>query len=241
MSGDSVVILTYYVKVSEKVPLQKYFPRRQWQFIMGSVDILTIYSLLLRPHMFTIIHPSQFKTLPWKNGKGETIELAINDSANLNEFEWRMSMASVVEDGVFSDFSGYMRNLVLIEGKGLNLQHDHNHIDKLNNLLDVATFDGGCSTVGNLHNGSITDFNIITAKEKYKTQVGTYLQKIKLKIELPTLCFIYSLSADTAFSIDNDARDEILPQGHLLKVSQEQASLLNIEGEQIIVVELSAV
>ena len=111
--------------------------------------------------MFTIISPAQFKTLPWKNGKGETIELAINKNANLDDFEWRISMASVVEDGVFSDFSGYMRNLILIEGNGLNLQHDHNHIDKLSKLLDVATFDGSCTTVGNLHDGAITDFNII--------------------------------------------------------------------------------
>ncbi|MFT5757770.1 MAG: environmental stress-induced protein Ves [Alteromonadaceae bacterium] len=190
--------------------------------------------------MFTIIHSSQFKTLPWKNGKGETIELAINDNANLDNFTWRISMASVVEDGQFSDFSGYMRNLVLIEGQGLNLQHDHNAIDKLNNLLDLATFDGGCSTVGNLHDGGIIDFNIITAKDKYQTNVSTYLQPTTLEIKLTTLCFIYSLSGDTTFSIDSNPLNKILPQGHLLKVSQ-QASRLTITGEQLIVVELSAV
>jgi environmental stress-induced protein Ves len=191
--------------------------------------------------MFTIIHPQQFKTLPWKNGKGETIELAINDNANLNNFEWRISMASVVEDGVFSDFSGYMRNLILIEGKGLNLQHDHNHIDKLNNLLEVATFDGACSTVGNLHDGAITDFNVITAKEKYRTKVSTYFHKTKIEIKPRTMCFIYSLSGNTIFSIDGNTFNEVLPEGHLLKISEQQGSLLTIEGEQLIVVELSAV
>lgn len=190
--------------------------------------------------MFTIISPAQFKTLPWKNGKGETIELAINKNANLDDFEWRISMASVVEDGVFSDFSGYMRNLILIEGNGLNLQHDHNHIDKLSKLLDVATFDGSCTTVGNLHDGAITDFNIITAKAKYQTKVSTYLQKTIQQIKLTDLCFVYSLSADITFSSDNNAINEVLAQGHLLQISQHQASLLIVEGEQMIIVELNA-
>jgi len=189
--------------------------------------------------MFTIITPKQFKTLPWKNGKGETIELAINDNASLDNFSWRISMATVVEDGVFSDFSGYMRNLILIEGNGLNLQHDHNHIDRLSDLLDVATFDGGCTTVGNLHNDAIIDFNVITDKAKYQTTVSTYLQKTTQQIKDADLCFIYSLTGEIEFSSDNNTIKGLLPQGHLLKVNRLQSTLLTVEGEQIIIVELN--
>ena len=52
--------------------------------------------------MINIIAPKQFKTVAWKNGLGETTELAINRGGTLNSFDWRLSMASVVEDGVFS-------------------------------------------------------------------------------------------------------------------------------------------
>jgi len=189
--------------------------------------------------MYTIITPTQFKTLPWKNGKGETIELAINDNATLDNFLWRISMATVVEDGVFSDFSGYMRNLILIEGNGLNLQHDHNHIDKLSHLLDVATFDGGCKTVGNLHNGAITDFNVITDKAKYQTTVSTYFQRTTQQIKGTDLCFIYSLIGEIEFSSDNNTIKGLLPQGHLLKINSLQSTLLTVQGEQIIIVELN--
>jgi len=189
--------------------------------------------------MYTIITPTQFKTLPWKNGKGETIELAINDNATLDNFLWRISMATVVEDGVFSDFSGYMRNLILIEGNGLNLQHDHNHIDKLSHLLDVATFDGGCKTVGNLHNGAITDFNVITDKAKYQTTVSTYFQRTTQQINGTDLCFIYSLIGEIEFSSDNNTIKGLLPQGHLLKINSLQSTLLTVQGEQIIIVELN--
>jgi environmental stress-induced protein Ves len=70
-----------------------------------------------------IIHPHDFKRLPWKNGKGETIELAINEDGSLADFDWRISMASVTEDGPFSDFSGYQRHLLLLEGTGIELTH----------------------------------------------------------------------------------------------------------------------
>jgi environmental stress-induced protein Ves len=70
-----------------------------------------------------IINPNEFKRLPWKNGKGETIELAINEGGSLADFDWRISMASVTEDGPFSDFSGYQRHLLLLKGIGIELTH----------------------------------------------------------------------------------------------------------------------
>ena len=126
--------------------------------------------------MIEIIQPKQFKTVPWKNGKGETIEMAINSAGTLEDFDWRLSMASVVEDGIFSNFEGYTRNLILIAGDGINLQHNDNKIDRLSQLLDLATFDGGNKTVGNLHNAEITDFNIITRTSHFITQVDCQLK-----------------------------------------------------------------
>jgi environmental stress-induced protein Ves len=68
--------------------------------------------------MLTILSPETFKTIPWKNGLGHTTELAINSGGNLGKFDWRLSIASVVNDGEFSNFSGYQRHLVLIKGEG---------------------------------------------------------------------------------------------------------------------------
>jgi len=97
-----------------------------------------------------IIPPEKFKRTLWKNGKGETTELAINDGGTLDDFDWRISMAKVVEDGVFSSFPGYLRNLILIDGNGMDLQHDQLSVDQLERPLSFATFDGGCHTVATL-------------------------------------------------------------------------------------------
>jgi environmental stress-induced protein Ves len=45
--------------------------------------------------------------MPWKNGGGETTEIAVfPDGAGLSDFDWRVSMARVDGDGPFSSFPG---------------------------------------------------------------------------------------------------------------------------------------
>jgi environmental stress-induced protein Ves len=187
--------------------------------------------------MITILSPKQFKTIPWKNGQGETIELAINVGGKLDDFIWRLSMASVVEDGVFSDFSGYQRNLILIEGNGINLQHDDSKIDKLNRILDVANFDGGCRTVGNLTAGEITDFNIITHKEKCSEVVETFIEQQTIELKAADLCFIYSLSG--AFQLTSYQNQQIVKAEHLLKINSLKAGDMTVTGQKLIVVYLT--
>jgi environmental stress-induced protein Ves len=193
-------------------------------------------------NQITIISPKQFKTVPWKNGLGETIEVAINEGGTLEHFDWRLSMASVVEDGQFSNFTGYTRNLVLIEGNGISLQHNDNEIDKLSNLLDVATFDGGNKTIGNLHAGDITDFNIITRTERIKTRVIAEQKLNEHELKQADHCFIYSLYRDATLTINSthNASQEtlVLPAQHLLKIKDSSNNMANISGTHLIIVYL---
>ena len=130
--------------------------------------------------MLTIFSAENFKTVPWKNGLGHTTELAISDGGNLDDFAWRLSIASVVNDGDFSNFSGYQRNLVLIEGEGLTLDHRNGDVDKLTKSLDIAHFDGASNTYGALINGGIKDFNIMTKQGQFSAQVDTYTANEKV-------------------------------------------------------------
>lgn len=166
-----------------------------------------------------IIPPSEFKTLAWKNGLGETIELAINEGGTLVEFDWRISMASVIEDGEFSNFSGYTRNLVLIEGNGINLQHNDNKIDKLSHILDRTTFDGDNKTIGNLHAGDITNFNVITRAKTIKVEVNTHNKLVNHPLKKAELCFVYSLYRDAKLQMADNEQVFTLPAGHLLQIS----------------------
>lgn len=195
--------------------------------------------------MIKIIEPKQFKLIPWKNGLGETTELAINDGGNLDDFTWRLSIASVVNDGVFSDFSGYQRNLVLIEGHGISLQYDDENTDVLEKVLDIASFDGGCKTHGKLVAGAIKDFNIITDINKISADVHCYIEDQQVVIELSksSLCFAYSLS-DEMLLETSQQESTVVPVGSLAKISAINDKLktsevsVNITGKNMVIVQL---
>ncbi|WP_085300536.1 HutD/Ves family protein [Cognaticolwellia mytili] len=189
--------------------------------------------------MIEVIEPEKFRTVAWKNGKGETIEMAINSGGTLDDFSWRLSMASVVEDGIFSNFSGYTRNLILVAGDGINLQHNDSKIDKLTNLLDYATFDGGDKTVGNLHTNEITDFNVIARTSDYRTIVDCQKKAENITLEKSDLCFIYSLYKAAELSFSDIAENKTLPAGHLMKISDLKSQSTHVSGESIIIVYLN--
>jgi environmental stress-induced protein Ves len=198
--------------------------------------------------MLTIFSPETFKTIPWKNGLGHTTELAISDGGNLDNFDWRLSIASVVNNGDFSNFSGYQRNLVLIEGNGLTLDHRNGDVDKLTQLLDVAHFDGGCNTHGALVDGAIKDFNIMTNQTSFTADVNCYIepQHISVKLSTDSLVFAYSLSGE--LTIDSDKKElNNLPVAHLAKLqvinSVDNAKQLTatISGKDMIIIEFKTV
>lgn len=202
--------------------------------------------------MIKIISPDQFKKIPWKNGKGETTELAISDGGTLADFDWRLSMASVVEDGEFSDFTGYSRNLALIAGGGIELQYGQAGVDMLEQILDFATFDGGCKTVGRLKSGPITDFNLIYKNNKYNVLFNTYTERQDVKLEPCSLCFIYCLSEvaglghemgqpQVALLTSQDNAISIpLNGGHLMQLIDLDHDKLKVNGKNMIVIHLAS-
>ncbi|MGO6905167.1 HutD family protein, partial [Rhizobium ruizarguesonis] len=69
-----------------------------------------------------ILRAGDYKRMPWKNGKGETVEIAVfPPDASINDFDWRVSMATVAEDGPFSIFPGIDRTLAILDGNGMVL------------------------------------------------------------------------------------------------------------------------
>ena len=183
-----------------------------------------------------IISPEQFRTIPWKNGQGKTTQLAISEGGDLANFDWRLSIATVSENGIFSDFSGYSRNLVLISGKGIHLEHDDKKVDQLEQLLDMASFDGGCKTLGKLTSGPIIDFNIMTKTAIYQAQVKRYIDEQYITLMANAQYFVYGLSQVTKLTCTNENTE--LPAGYLLAVSKNNKEKVGIKGANLIVIQL---
>ena len=187
--------------------------------------------------MIQIFPPQNFKKIPWKNGQGITTELAINTGGTLNDFDWRISIASVIEDGLFSNFSGYLRNLILIQGNGIKLNHDNHTTDVLENILDLATFDGSSQTIGTLINGPIKDFNIMTNKENYVTEIETIKQNNNIRLKQSSVCFIYSLNNEATITFSNNTKGKRVPQGYLAQLTNYDKHT-QVTGDKLLVIYL---
>ncbi|MBU2970050.1 HutD family protein [Pseudoalteromonas sp. C2R02] len=184
--------------------------------------------------------PAQFKNVPWKNGKGTTTELAINEGGTLECFDWRMSIASVAEDGLFSNFAGYTRNLTLIAGNGIDLHHYYNDVSvthSLKSILDVSIFDGASATSGELHKGEILDFNVIVRTDKFSVETINNVALEQVSLEAGNDYFVYCLADKTKLTHNDKVINE-LALGHLMHITELTDNNVQLSGEMMIIIKL---
>ena len=122
----------------------------------------------------TILHPSDYRRVRWKNNGGWTTQLA-SRAATTNDdgmaFDWRISIAEIESDGAFSVFHGCDRHIALLDGVGMLLSFDQAADVQLRDRLRFVQFDGEWQTHGHLLSGPVRDFNVISRREAVRTQV----------------------------------------------------------------------
>ncbi|MGL6014309.1 MAG: HutD/Ves family protein [Shewanella oncorhynchi] len=128
---------------------------------------------------------------PWKNGDGSTKQLFISPiNAELTEFDYRISIASISSNGPFSSFIGIDRQLVILEGDGVELSiNSHEGTKQINGLgagekisgnTDTTEykrltptdspfcFAGETSITSQLLGSDVIDFNVMTKRGAFK-------------------------------------------------------------------------
>jgi environmental stress-induced protein Ves len=75
--------------------------------------------------MTMLIPYAGLSPVPWKNGGGSTTQIAVfPPDAGFDDFDWRVSLATIADDGAFSEFPGVERTLALVDGHGMTLEID---------------------------------------------------------------------------------------------------------------------
>ena len=119
-----------------------------------------------------LIRSSDYRRMPWKNGGGETAEIAIAPAgAPLDTFDWRISMARVDADGPFSAFVGVERTLAVLNGAGISLQVAERGAVELTAESAPYLFPADVATSAVLLGGPITDFNVMTRRGRASQDV----------------------------------------------------------------------
>lgn len=118
-----------------------------------------------------IVRFAEAPTAPWKNGGGETTELAVcPPGAGFDAFGWRISIARVASDGPFSAFPDVDRTLTLIEGAGMDLT-----VEGVTHHLTPGSpplaFPGDVAAAARLVRGPIRDLNVMTRRSAFTHRV----------------------------------------------------------------------
>ncbi|RIX97748.1 HutD family protein [Aureimonas flava] len=112
-----------------------------------------------------LLAASAHRRMPWKNGGGETIEIAAHPAgAGLADFDWRVSMARVEGDGPFSVFPGIDRTLCILDGEGLELDVEGLGRRRLTLACAPFAFPADAPTGALLLGGPITDLNVMSRR-----------------------------------------------------------------------------
>jgi len=116
-----------------------------------------------------LLDADQYLVIPWKNGLGSTREIALwPPGTDLSgDFLWRVSLADVIADCEFSRFPGYDRTIVLVGGKGMELNFDQTSA-RARLIVTGASrrFSGDWLTHCRLLDGPVRDFNVMSARNR---------------------------------------------------------------------------
>ncbi len=102
--------------------------------------------------------------VPWKNGQGTTREILRHPEGSV-AFDWRLSVADVVQSGPFSEFPGYQRVITLLEGDGFVLRFADGREHPLTAPHVPYPFDGGAALSCMLPGGSSKDLNLMLRRD----------------------------------------------------------------------------
>ena len=110
-----------------------------------------------------VIAANEYRRERWKNGTGWTREIVrVPETA---DWDWRLSIAEIEQDGPFSVFPGIERELVLIRGNGLRLRFSDGEVHELQPPHARLRFAGEREVRSELLEGTTHDFNLMWRRE----------------------------------------------------------------------------
>lgn len=167
-----------------------------------------------------------FQVQPWKNGGGSTTELEV-EAEGESKFLWRLSIADVERSGPFSDFAGYQRTIMLLEGEGMALTFDGGAPQRITEPHRPFVFDGGWKTECRLLGGPVRDLNLMVDGSRAWGTVQA--RSLDRAIELvPGVRWELLLVLAGAAQVDAGGKAYRLQHGELLRLDDAQGRMLAI-------------
>jgi environmental stress-induced protein Ves len=154
-----------------------------------------------------IIRANDRRVTRWKNGGGSTAEIACAPlGGSLETFDWRVSMANVETDGLFSHFAGIDRTLAVVEGSGLILTIADRESITLDTRSDPICFAGDVEVSARLTAGGVVDLNVMTRRGCFEHDLRRLTQSDQLEVADGETAIVVSIGGDTVLAADRGTR-----------------------------------
>lgn len=184
-----------------------------------------------------LIRSGNYRRMVWKNGGGITTEIARSPAAG-DDFDWRISIAEIAQDGDFSIFPEVDRELMLLDGGGVELLIGSEASVVLDTRYRKHAFPGEAPVSCRLLDGPTRDFNVMVRRGRFQAEllarpiVGSQL----LFPAAGTTWLIYIAHGQAAC---RDRPDLVADAGDTLLIEFDQRSaqplVLNGSGEWVMV------
>ena len=147
-----------------------------------------------------IIHLNDVVPTPWRNGFGTTRELvAWPDSA---AWQWRVSVAEVVQSGPFSSFAGVQRWFAVLDGDGVCLTID-GFQHRLCTTDAPLAFDGAALTSCQLLGGATQDLNLMVQAGE-SARMLRVIGNTRMVTTTPKIIAAYAHTEEASVQIGNE-------------------------------------
>jgi len=121
------------------------------------------------PHA-TLLQPARYLRTRWKNDGGWTTEIARRED-DAGGFLWRVSIAEIEREGPFSAFPGVERDLLLLDGNGIELDIGDEPPLRLVRRFERVHFSGESAVHCHLIAGPTRDFNVMARRDAITAEV----------------------------------------------------------------------
>jgi len=178
--------------------------------------------------MHHLLRASEYRERPWKNGGGLSHEIAASFSGgDSGELLWSVSIATIERDGPFSDYRGYDRTIVAIDGDPVELHlagrtHGLRHAEPF-------TFAGEAKVDARLCGRVARDLNVMTLRSGYVHDVEIVEGRQRFVLDEDELAFVYAIDRDASVDAAN------LACGDTLRVEGLEAFDIRATGRTAVV------
>ena len=139
--------------------------------------------------MIRLIRASAYRERPWKNGGGLTREIAAALSGG--RALWRLSLATIEHDGPFSEFRGYDRTIVAIDGGAVELEIEGERV----RLARAQPYDfpGEAQVTCRVRGGAARDLNVMTLRDDFAHDCEVVTAVTRFVLDEDERLFIYAI------------------------------------------------